>query len=181
MVEFVRILSEKIDLKKPKKPEKNIFTIYLPKKEIIKKADALSIDTEFSNKLPESKAFVVIKFENQEIKQIDGPIRKRLWITLLNESYLENYQIKKGNEIGYLIIEPSDIKIHYETKQNIRPKGKCQINYLPQNWSETWKDYFQKKKRQTGGFSNRYDFAYAGRDTVNQVEKIITKATEDIN
>ena len=39
--------------------------------------------------------------------------------------------------------------------------------------------------RQTGGFLNRYDFAYAGRDTVNQVGKIapgiINKATSDIN
>ena len=98
---------------------------------------------------------------------------------------MKNYQIKKGDEIGYLIIEPSDIKIHYETKQKIGPKGKCPINYLPKNWSETWKGSFQKKKRQTGGFSNRYDFVYAGRDTVSQVgkiaPKIITKATEDIN
>ena len=39
--------------------------------------------------------------------------------------------------------------------------------------------------RQTGGFLNSYDFAYAGRDTVNQVGKIapgiINKATSDIN
>ena len=39
----------------------------------------------------------------------------------------------------------------------------------------------EKKPRQTGGFLNRYDFAYAVRDTVNQVgkiaPKIITKAT----
>ena len=39
--------------------------------------------------------------------------------------------------------------------------------------------------RQTGGFLNRYDFSYAGRDTVNQVGKIapgiINKATSDIN
>ena len=36
-----------------------------------------------------------------------------------------------------------------------------------------------------GGFSNRYDFAYAGRDTVNQVGKIapdiINKAAGEIN
>ena len=41
------------------------------------------------------------------------------------------------------------------------------------------------RRRQTGGFLNRYDFAYAGRDTVNQVGKIapgiISKATADIN
>ena len=43
----------------------------------------------------------------------------------------------------------------------------------------------KKNSRQTGGFLNRYDFAYTGRDTVNQVgkiaPKIITKATSDIN
>ena len=46
-----------------------------------------------------------------------------------------------------------------------------------------------KKKRteksQVGGFLNRYDFAYAGRDTVNQVgkiaPKIINQATGEIN
>ena len=43
----------------------------------------------------------------------------------------------------------------------------------------------EKINRQTGEFLNRYDFDYAGRDTVNQVgniaPKIITKATSDIN
>ena len=41
------------------------------------------------------------------------------------------------------------------------------------------------RRRQTGGFFSRYDFAYAGRDTVNQVGKIapgiINKATADID
>ena len=43
----------------------------------------------------------------------------------------------------------------------------------------------EKKTRQTGGFLNRYEFVYAGRDIVNQVgkiaPKIITKPTSDIN
>ena len=38
---------------------------------------------------------------------------------------------------------------------------------------------------QTGGFLNRYDFAYAGRDVINQVgkvaPKIISQATGEIN
>ena len=97
MVEFIRNISEKNNLKKPKKNEKNIFTLYSPKKEIIKKAsDTISIDTEISIKLPEnSSAFLVTKFEDQEIIKINGPAKKRLWITLLNESYFNNYQIKK--------------------------------------------------------------------------------------
>ena len=43
----------------------------------------------------------------------------------------------------------------------------------------------KKKTRQTGGFLNRYEFVYAGRDIVKQVgkiaPKIITKPTSDIN
>ena len=43
----------------------------------------------------------------------------------------------------------------------------------------------RKRKRQIGGILNRYDFAYAGRDTVNQAVKvapgIIKGATNDIN
>ena len=43
----------------------------------------------------------------------------------------------------------------------------------------------RKRKRQAGGFLNRYDFAYAGRDTVNQVAKVapgvIRAAANDIN
>ena len=43
----------------------------------------------------------------------------------------------------------------------------------------------RKRKRQTGDFLNRYDFVYAGRDTVNQAAKvapsIIQGATNDIN
>ena len=33
----------------------------------------------------------------------------------------------------------------------------------------------KKSRRQTGGFLNRYDFAYAGRDVVNQVGKVASK------
>ena len=60
---------------------------------------------------------------------------------------------------------------------------------MPKDWSKRWKSYFQKKKgisrRQTGGFLNRYDFAYAGRDVVNHADKVapklISKATGEIN
>ena len=41
------------------------------------------------------------------------------------------------------------------------------------------------RKRQRGGFLNRYDFAYASRDTVNQEAKVapgvIKAAADDIN
>ena len=43
----------------------------------------------------------------------------------------------------------------------------------------------RKRKRQTRGFLSRYEFAYAGRDTINQAAKvapgIIKGATNGIN
>ena len=45
--------------------------------------------------------------------------------------------------------------------------------------------YRGRKKKQMGGFLNRYDFAYAGRDTVNQAAKVapgvIKNAGNEIN
>ena len=48
-----------------------------------------------------------------------------------------------------------------------KKKHKIPANYLPKTWD--WKSFWKKKRRkQTGGFLSRYDFAYAGRDTVNR-------------
>ena len=65
-------------------------------------------------------------------------------------------------------------------RQNVR------LIICPKTGEKHGKTTFSKKKsRQTVGFLNRYDFVYTGRDTVNQVGKIvpktITKATSDIN
>ena len=135
MVGFFTILSEDFKLKQPKKCEKNIFTIYSPKKETIEKADTLAINTGLSIKVPESiNVFLATKFEGQEIIKIIGPTttRKRLWITLLNESYFAKYTIDKGDVLGYLIIKPKDIKVHYATKEKTS-RQKAPNNYLPKD------------------------------------------------
>ena len=138
MVGFVTILSEDSKLKQPKKREKYIFTIYSSKKETIEKADTLAINTGLSIKLQENViVFLDTKFEGQEIIKIIGPstTRKRLWITLLNKSYFEKYTMNKGDVIGYLIIEPEDIKVHYATKEKTS-RQKTPNNYLLKDWSK---------------------------------------------
>ena len=105
-------------LKQPKQFEGNIFTMYSPKKATVEKADTLTIDTELMLTLPEeSKAFLTTKFTGQHIQNITGPVKQRLWITLLNESYFEKYTIDKGDIIGYLVVEPDNLKVQYEAKQ----------------------------------------------------------------
>ena len=55
---------------------KNIFVLYSPRKETIKTADMLTINTELSIKLPENtSAHLVTKFEGQEIQRIIRPAK----------------------------------------------------------------------------------------------------------
>ena len=75
---------------------KYIFEIFSPVNVKIEAASTANIDTELIIKLPtDSKAFVISKFKGQKVEQIDGPAKKRIWITLLNESYFEQHIIKK--------------------------------------------------------------------------------------
>ena len=75
-------------------------------------------------------------------------------------------------------------------KRNIRPgKRDIQVIIYPKTGRQIGRNTGRKKKqmsrRQTGGFLNRYDFSYAGRDVVNQAgivaPKIISQATGEIN
>ena len=76
-------------------------------------------------------------------------------------------------------------------KQKKKPRGgrrNIQITIYPKTVRGGGKATFRKKRtsrRQTGGFLNRYDFAYAGRDVINQAgkvaPKIISQAVGEIN
>ena len=109
------------------------------------------VDTEVSFILPKNTtAFLATKFEGQEIQKIIGPTngKKRLWITLLNESCFQPYIIEKRGVLGYLIIEPEDSedKIYDASEKNSRQKKPYPDNYLPRDWSKKWKKKFKKKK-----------------------------------
>ena len=74
-------------------------------------------------------------------------------------------------------------------RQKRNPRGRdTQIIIYPKTGRSAGKNTSKKRKtsrRQTGGFLNRHDFAYAGRDTVNQAGKVapkpISQATGEIN
>ena len=74
-------------------------------------------------------------------------------------------------------------------RQKRNPRGRdTQIIIYPKTGWSAGKNTSKKRKRsrrQTGGFLNRYNFAYAGRDVVNQAGKVapklINQATGEIN
>ena len=76
---IARLVSYNKKLKKAKKSEKNIFTIYSTKKARIERADTLTLDTELVIKLPENtQAFLARKFEGHKIHKIIGPKKNAL-------------------------------------------------------------------------------------------------------
>ena len=115
---LAKLVSCNDKLKKLRKSEGNIFTIYSPKKATIEQAGTVTIDTDLVLKLPEqSKAYLVTKYTGQDIKELVGPTKQKLWITLLNESYFEKYKINKGDIVGCLVFEPDTLKVQYEAKE----------------------------------------------------------------
>ena len=87
--------------------KKNIFSIFAQKSLVIETVDTEKIDTELLIELPENySAYLTTKFENQNIKKFIGPCKKSLWIEILDSSFLNKLNIKKGDLIGYLLFKP---------------------------------------------------------------------------
>lgn len=75
----------------------------------------------------------------------------------LNRSLSENIVIQKNKPFGFFVIEPgTNINIKYEMTV---AKNRTKTTLIQKK--------YQKGRTQSGGFLNRYDFAYVGRDVVN--------------
>lgn len=93
----------------------------------------------------------------------------------LNRSLSENIVIQKNKPFGFYVIEPgTNINIKYEMTV---AKNRTKTTLIRKK--------YQKGRTQSGGFLNRYDFAYVGRDVVNQLGKVtpgvIKSASSEIN
>ena len=127
------------------------------------------IDTKVTAFLPNnSRGYITSKLKTDEINELFYG-KHRLGLEILNKSFEDNIEIKKEQPIGFFVAEPENLK----------------FQHVPCKTKAKKKSYTLKNKRQTGRFLNHYDFAYAGRDTINQAAKvaprIIKGATNKIN
>ena len=126
--------------------------------------------------------FITSKFRSQEIK-VDKKA-DRLWIEILNTSYSERLKIKNKTLVAFFLIKPENLKVEYEAqKKKDKNSRRVYLRTGVRRGRTTSKK--RRPQRRTGGFLSRYDFAYAGRYTVNQVGKItpaiIKQATGQID
>ena len=112
----------------PFRSRENILAIYSPRKYIIPEADMVTVDTEINIVLPlNTTLYVTTKFKGQKIKEISGPQKKRLRITLLNQSYFQKQVIEKGSIVGYVLSPNSKNSIQKHAKK----KHKLPRQYIP--------------------------------------------------
>ena len=143
-------------VKKPQHINKNIFVIFMPKRINIEPATSYELDTEIILILPQgSHGFVTSKFRSDEIHRINAK-KQHLWIEILNKSFEKNLVVEKNSAIGLVIIEPDNLPHKLRQKRTKIKRTKHRMK------NKTRK---QKNKHQNGGFLNRYDFAYVGRNS----------------
>ena len=66
-------------IKKTFQSRENILAVYSPRIYIIPEADTVTIDTEIIINLPQnSKKYLTTKFKGQKIKEIRGPLKKKI-------------------------------------------------------------------------------------------------------
>ena len=89
----------------------------------------------------------------------------------IKQIFWRPYWNKKEQTAGFLVVEPENLKFQYVPSKKKAPKKT--VN----------RHIHQKRKRQTGDFLGRYDFAFADRETVNQAAAVapgvIKAATND--
>ena len=135
-------------LKKPLHLQKNIFSIYSLRAVTVETASCAKIDTNILLNLPKkAEGFLASKFRGHEIYEVNNE-KKCLWIKVLNTCYTEDLKIEKNSILGFLIIEPEDLKFKHVTKKKTKNK-----KGLPKNWEQTWKAYWEKKNSSKRGSS----------------------------
>ena len=118
-----------------------------------------------------SKGLLTSKFTWDKINALFHG-KHHLWVEIINKSFEDHIEIKKWQPLGFIVIEPENLKFQHVPQNKKKKKRKRRVIY-------------QKWKRQRGDFLNHHDFAYASTDTVNQAAKvapgIIKGATKDIS
>ena len=62
-----------------------------------------------------AKGFITSIFRKDDITEVNDD-KQRLWVEILNKSYEEKLEIKKGSPLGFVVIEPEHLKFRYETQ-----------------------------------------------------------------
>ena len=102
-----------------KKSGKELFILYSAWAIKIELASCRKIGTGITAFLPtNSSGFLTSKFRGDEINELFHG-KQRLWVEILNKPFEDHIEIKKGQPLGFLVVEPENLKF-----QHVPPKKK---------------------------------------------------------
>ena len=105
--------------------KKNVFKLYSPRKTSIEPATNENTDTEiFASLSRKSRGYVTSKFRTDEINELFYR-KHHLWVEILNKSFEDTIEMKKGQAIGFFVAESENLKFqHVPSKAKAKNKTK---------------------------------------------------------
>ena len=124
MDEKITFVKDNKRVKNPRHLQRNVFMLYSPRQLKIELVRCRKIDTEVTAFLPtNSKAFLTSKFRRDEINELFHG-KHRVWIEIINKSFDDHIKIKKGQPLGFLVVEPENLNFQHVLSKEKTKKEK---------------------------------------------------------
>ena len=116
-------------VKNPRHLERNVFILFSPRQFKIETATYKKIDTEVTAFLPtDSKGFLTSRFRGDEINVLFHG-KHRLRVEIVNKSFEDHIEIKRGQLLDFLVVEPENLEFqHVPQKKKAKKKKKSCIS-----------------------------------------------------
>ena len=127
MDEKIRFEKDNKGIKGPRHLQRNVFILFSPRKLKIEPASCRKIDTEVTAFLPtNSRCYLTSKFREDKINELFHG-KHRLWEEMINKSFEGHIEIKKGQPLGFLVVEPENLKFQHvpQKKKTTKEKKSC--------------------------------------------------------
>ena len=116
-------------VKNPRHLQRNVFILFSPDQFKIELASCKKIDTEVTAFLPtNSKGYLTSKFRGDKTNELFHG-KQHLRVEIINKSFEDHIKIRKGQLLGFLLVEPDNLKFQHipqqrKTKKERKRKGK---------------------------------------------------------
>ena len=116
-------------VKNPRHLERYVFILFSPRQFKIETATYKKIDTEVTAFLPtDSKGFLTSRFRGDEINVLFHG-KHRLRVEIVNKSFEDHIEIKRGQLLDFLVVEPENLEFqHVPQKKKAKKKKKSCIS-----------------------------------------------------
>ena len=153
----LEIIQDSKSIKKTELLSSNILKTFAPRTLKFRQAEYTEYDSGIVVNCPDNIIAYYCSLDTS-FKKLE-PGTTRIYLGLLNLSFTENFTLKNATLLDfYCSIQKTKLFLNIPRQSRYSTR--------------TRKRWYRKRRRQTGFFLNRYNFGYAGRDTVNQLGKV---------